>query len=153
MSPAITATNVSKRYRIGVLENAHDTLAATLAGFVSGPLRNLRRLRRLSRFDDVGQNPEDTIWALQDVSFEVEEGEVLGIIGAAITAVYILRLLANVFFGPISQQWASLRDATRLEGVSTAILVGFLLLVGLMPLPFLRIIESGVETLLKGIPG
>ena len=78
---------------------------------------------------------------------------ILGVVGAAITAVYILRLLAKVFFGPISQQWASLRDATRLEGVSTAVLVGFLLLVGLMPFPFLRIIESRVETLLKGIPG
>ncbi len=78
---------------------------------------------------------------------------ILGVIGAAITAVYILRLLAKVFFGPIGQQWTHLPDATRLEIISTAILVGFLLLVGLMPFPFLRIIDSGVQTLLKGITG
>ena len=57
----------------------------------------------------------------------------LGIIGAAITAVYILRLLGKVFFGPISPQWQHLTDATRLEGFSMAILVAFLVGVGTVP--------------------
>ena len=43
---------------------------------------------------------------------------VLGVIGAAITAVYILRLLAKVFFGQISDQWQHLPDASRLEGAN-----------------------------------
>ena len=34
---------------------------------------------------------------------------VLAVIGAAITAVYILRLLGKVFFGPISDRWATSR--------------------------------------------
>ena len=74
---------------------------------------------------------------------------VLGIIGAAVTAVYILRLLARVFFGPISEHWTrelpddSGADARPLERVSTLILAGFILLVGLFPFPFIRVIESG----------
>ena len=86
---------------------------------------------------------------------------VLGVIGAAITAVYILRLLAKVFFGPLAEQWrtqsssepAEPTDASRLEGFSAAVLVGFLLLVGLFPFPFMRIINSGVGELLARFPG
>ena len=69
---------------------------------------------------------------------------VLGIIGAAITAVYILRLLARVFFGPMSERWKDQTDASGLERVSTLLLAGFILLVGLFPFPFIRVIESGV---------
>ncbi|MCH7653870.1 MAG: NADH-quinone oxidoreductase subunit M, partial [Chloroflexi bacterium] len=74
---------------------------------------------------------------------------VLGIIGAAITAVYILRLLAKVFFGPLDERWKDQTDATRVEGFSAAILVGFLFLVGLFPFPFIRVISSGVTELLS----
>ena len=75
---------------------------------------------------------------------------VLGIIGAAITAVYILRLLARVFFGPLGPQWEDQSDASRLERFSTLVLAGFLLLVGMFPFPFIRVIESGVfETLAR----
>ena len=68
---------------------------------------------------------------------------VLGIIGAAITAVYILRLLARVFFGPLGERWADQTDASGLERVSTLVLAGFILLVGLFPFPFIRVIETG----------
>ena len=78
---------------------------------------------------------------------------VLGVIGAAITAVYILRLLAKVFFGPLGEQWQTQADASRLEGFSTAVLVGFLVLVGLFPFPFIRVIDSGVADLLVRFPG
>ena len=78
---------------------------------------------------------------------------ILGIIGAAATAVYILRLLAKVFFGPLSERWRDQTDATRLEGFSTAVLVGFILLIGLFPFPFMRVIDSGVTGLLTHFPG
>ena len=77
----------------------------------------------------------------------------LGIIGAAITAVYILRLLGKVFFGPISPQWQNLTDATRLEGFSMAILVAFLVGVGLYPKPWMDLINSGVAPLLERVVG
>ncbi len=72
----------------------------------------------------------------------------LGIIGAAITAVYILRLLARVFFGPLGERWRHQTDASALERVSSLALAGFILLVGLFPFPFIRVIESGAFEIL-----
>ncbi len=84
---------------------------------------------------------------------------VLGIVGAAITAVYILRLLAKVFFGPFDEQWEGLldggrlRDATRLEAFPAAILVAFLVVVGLYPRPWMDMIDSGVAPILARVAG
>ena len=76
---------------------------------------------------------------------------VLAVIGAAITAVYILRLLGKVFFGPISDRWANLEDAKPLEAAVGAALVGVLLLWGLYPFRIVEIIDSGVKPLLEGM--
>ena len=76
---AIRVENLSKRYRIGLKEEMHDTLFGAMADFVRQPIKNLRRLRQLSRFEENGRNSEDIIWALKDVSFEVQRGEVVGI--------------------------------------------------------------------------
>ena len=76
----------------------------------------------------------------------------LGIIGAGITAVYILRLMARVFFGPLGERWADQTDAAPLERVAAVILAGFILLVGLFPFPFIRVIESGVLEILARFP-
>ena len=78
---------------------------------------------------------------------------VLGIIGAAITAVYILRLLAKVFFGPLGERWEGLVDSSRREMVATATLVFFLALWGLYPWYIMRIIDSGVTPLLERLTG
>lgn len=73
---------------------------------------------------------------------------VLGVIGAAITAIYILRLMAKVFFGPISERWEDQTDMGKLDVASAAILAGFVLLVGLFPFPFMKVINTGVSELL-----
>jgi lipopolysaccharide transport system ATP-binding protein len=68
---AIRIDNVSKQYRIGKAKLRHDTLRDQLAYGVK------------SLFSRNGRHSPgaDTIWALKDVSFEVKEGEVVGIIG------------------------------------------------------------------------
>lgn len=78
---AIRVESLSKRYRIGLEEQTHETLAGQLTAYLKSPLRNLRRLRRLTRFSGNERDPNNVIWALRSVSFEVERGEVVGIIG------------------------------------------------------------------------
>jgi lipopolysaccharide transport system ATP-binding protein len=78
---AIHVENLSKRYRIGLKDEIHDTFVGAVTDFVRRPLINLRRLRRLTSFEGESQYQEDVIWALKDVSFDVDRGEVLGIIG------------------------------------------------------------------------
>jgi len=66
---AIRALNLGKRYRLGESPSGYRTLRE---GMASGVQRLLRR---------VPIDRGDTLWALRGVSFEVEVGKLLGIIG------------------------------------------------------------------------
>lgn len=76
---AIIVENISKRYRIGIKEEKCDTLSSMLMSWIKLPLLNYRRLRQLSQFDDL--EDASVVWALKDVSFDVEQGEAVAIIG------------------------------------------------------------------------
>jgi len=80
---AIRTEKLAKQYRIGEMHSSIDTLRDHL---MHG-LRNLGSERR----------PRETIWALDDVSFEVKEGEALGIIGRnGAGKTTLLRLLSRI---------------------------------------------------------
>ncbi len=73
---------------------------------------------------------------------------VLGVFAAAMTAVYILRLMAKVFFGPISERWQGLTDISRTETASALLLVVFIVAIGVWPFPWIDLIDPSIGSLL-----
>src|SRR5437867_4312460 len=72
MRPIIKTENLGKRYRLGAQESAYGTLREAISNAVRAPLDRLR---------GNGQSEAKSIWALREVSFEVQPGEVIGLIG------------------------------------------------------------------------
>lgn len=73
----------------------------------------------------------------------------LGILAAAITATYILRMLARAYFGPFNEKWESLREMRIGEQASALLLISMILFMGLWPAPFIDRISDSVQM----IPG
>lgn len=70
----IQVEKLSKSYQIGGKKKREDTLRDSLTHAFSAPFSVLRR-------NGKSTSSEQTIWALKDVSFEVKQGDALGIIG------------------------------------------------------------------------
>jgi NADH-quinone oxidoreductase subunit M len=76
----------------------------------------------------------------------------LAILGAGITTVYIFRLLALSFFGQFNEaRWGGLKEMTRFEMAGGALLIGFILFMGLWPAPFVDRIAPTVVNFLPGV--
>lgn len=75
---AIRCEGIAKQYRIGQPES-YRALRDTLTDAVTAPFRRVRAA--LQGGNGHRASSPATIWALEDVSFEVRQGEVLGIIG------------------------------------------------------------------------
>lgn len=87
-NPAITVENLGKRYRIGTREESHDNLVSSLVSYIKKPLKNFAKNRALYKFESQeprafvkGRFDSGILWALKGISFEVEPGETLGIVG------------------------------------------------------------------------
>ncbi len=71
---------------------------------------------------------------------------VLGIAGIIFTAVYILRIIANVMFGPRRSEWDHLTDIRGPELVPLVLLAFVIFLGGMFPNILMGLIDSGVNS-------
>jgi lipopolysaccharide transport system ATP-binding protein len=69
-NPAIRVRNLGKKYQIGGPQEKYLTLRDAIVNSVKAPFARFNRVP-----------PSEEFWALKDVSFDVEQGEVVGIIG------------------------------------------------------------------------
>jgi lipopolysaccharide transport system ATP-binding protein len=70
MKPIIRVENLGKRYRMGARSNAYATLRERITSAVRSPFK--ASSARAGR---------ETFWALKGISFDVQPGEIVGIIG------------------------------------------------------------------------
>jgi lipopolysaccharide transport system ATP-binding protein len=95
----IRAKGLGKRYRRGMAET-RSTLRDALTNFARAPLAALRRPK------------QEVFWALKDVSLEVREGEVLGLIGRnGAGKTTLLKILSRITRPTTG--WAEIRGRVR----------------------------------------
>ena len=81
---ALIVDNVSKLYRIGspVVKAGNMN---PLQRMLMKPLANFRKYRSLYSFSEAElkgtEKRDDILWALRDVSFQMDQGDVLGVVG------------------------------------------------------------------------
>jgi len=76
---ALRVEGLGKRYRIGERREAYKTLRDGIANAAGGSLRQLKGLFGENR--SARESGPTDYWALRDVSFDVNHGEVVGVIG------------------------------------------------------------------------
>jgi len=67
---AIRVSHLSKQYRLGGPQEPYHTFRDAIVNSLKAPLKVFHK-----------EPPVEGFWALKDVSFDVEQGEVVGIIG------------------------------------------------------------------------
>ncbi|MEN6350000.1 MAG: NADH-quinone oxidoreductase subunit M, partial [Syntrophomonas sp.] len=71
---------------------------------------------------------------------------IIGVLGIVITAVYILRALGDLLFGPRREEWDHLQDLKGPELVPLIVLGGAIIVGGIYPLGLVDLINSGMGT-------
>ena len=72
---AIRAESLSKRYVLGGKVDQSQTFRELLTSVFTQPMKRLKELQGKSKQQEI-------FWALREISFEIDEGEIVGIVGA-----------------------------------------------------------------------
>jgi homopolymeric O-antigen transport system ATP-binding protein len=74
---AVICKNLGKRYVIGKRQGSYKTLRDAVTGMISSPFHRAKRVLHGASLMLGGE----TIWALEDASFEIKHGDVVAVIG------------------------------------------------------------------------
>ncbi|NLB88758.1 MAG: NADH-quinone oxidoreductase subunit M, partial [Syntrophomonadaceae bacterium] len=76
---------------------------------------------------------------------------IIGVSGIIFTAVYILRTLGTILFGPRREEWDHLEDLKGVEMVPLVVLGAAIILGGFFPFGLMDLINNGVGALIAQI--
>lgn len=69
---------------------------------------------------------------------------IISIFAVVITAIYVLRIIQQIFFGPRNTKWDKLEDAKGVELIPIILLGGVLITLGIFPKLIMNMINSGI---------
>lgn len=71
----------------------------------------------------------------------------IGLLGIVITAALFLHVVQRAFLGPLPPRWAAWRELDAVETAALAVLLAFVVAIGVAPGPLLRVVEAGARSL------
>lgn len=111
---AIRVEGLGKQYRISGKQARYYTLRESIVTGITAPFRRAGQLLRGQAYG--AANLDEEIWALRDVSFEVQHGEVVGIIGRnGAGKSTLLKVLSRITEPTTGEAWIRGRIGALLE--------------------------------------
>lgn len=110
---AIRVEGLGKQYRIGRRQSGYKTIREQLIDWTKSPFR---RASRLMRGQGSAAELDETIWALRDISFEINRGDAVGVIGRnGAGKTTLLKVLSRITDPTEGDAWIHGRVGSLLE--------------------------------------